>query len=125
MLALIATSGCAWIIPQRYRFRMTVVVDTPKGERSGSGVMEVSVRRIPALTMESHSLETRLRGEAVAVDIPGLPTLFALTGNPEELAQAATRLFEPSISPGPDNVLPLIAKLGRGSAWPAGRNAKR
>ena len=92
---------------------MTVVIDTPQGERSGSSVMEVSVLRIPALTMESHSLQTRLRGEAVAVDIPGAPTLFALTGNANDLAQTATRLFDPSVNPGPDSVLPTMAKLGR------------
>lgn len=53
-----------------YRFRIALNVDTPSGPKSGSGVLEVRARRYPAwTTLGNNSGETRLRGEAVFVDL--------------------------------------------------------
>lgn len=70
--------GCDIIIPKTYRYRMTVEVDTPQGMRSGSSVIEASFRKgIPFPGPEAGGTKTSVRGEAVAVDLPG-GTLFAL-----------------------------------------------
>ena len=67
-----------------YRYRMTVYVDTPAGPRSGSSVIEVVSS--PPLPMGSSQEE--VRGEAVAVDLPG-GTLFALLRSPTDRSAAA------------------------------------
>ncbi len=68
-------SGCYKISPKRYRFRLTVNVDTPQGLRSGSSVYEVWANHlVPGSTKRIWED----KGEAVAVDLPGGQTLFAL-----------------------------------------------
>ena len=57
------------------RYRITVEVDTPQGLRSGSSVWEVSTAE--GSGSPDRSIHSRVRGEAVVVDLPG-GTLFAL-----------------------------------------------
>ncbi|WP_273304289.1 hypothetical protein [Sphingomonas ursincola] len=71
-------SGCAEMFPEKYRFRLTVEVDTPQGLRSGSSVYEVWANNKTALLPEEASRDWGVRGEAVAVDLPNGQTLFAL-----------------------------------------------
>lgn len=47
MAALLA--GCGLLGGNKYRFRMTVEVDTPQGLRSGSSVYEVSAWNSPKI----------------------------------------------------------------------------
>lgn len=56
------------------RYKMTVEVDTPQGVRSGYAIREM------VLSTDNIMRPTtgRIRGEAVAVDLPGGRTLFAL-----------------------------------------------
>lgn len=62
-----------------YRYKMTVVVDTPQGQRSGSSVIAVTARddKMPFL-IGGTNFHTSYRGEAVAVEIAPGQTLFAL-----------------------------------------------
>jgi hypothetical protein len=81
----LAVPGCSAFEPsETLRFRITVEVDTPQGVRSGYSVWEYKVTDIK---IGFSSLETDWRGEAVAVDLPGGHTLFALLvsgdGSPE------------------------------------------
>ena len=69
---------------ETYRYRMTVYVDTPAGQRSGSSVIEVV--STPAAPMGSSQED--VRGEAVAVDLPG-GTLFALLSDRTHESAAA------------------------------------
>jgi hypothetical protein len=73
---------------------MTVVVDTPSGPRSGSSVTEVKLIQFRKGTLSSSAYTTKVKGEAVAVEMPGGRTLFAL------LASAAN----PDL--GPENFAP-------------------
>lgn len=58
---------------------MTVEVDTPSGLRTGSVVREVTRRTPPSLpSIGEDRGSISVRGEAVAVDMPGGRTLFAL-----------------------------------------------
>ena len=81
MLCLaLATSACASddTAPD-YRYRLTVEVETPEGLKTGSSVIEVKQRLVRAGSNPANiAVERRVRGEAVAVDLPGGRTLFAL-----------------------------------------------
>jgi hypothetical protein len=70
--------GCQALLPARYRFRLTVVVDTPQGVRTGSSVYEVTAVRTGGILPEEAKRDWSVRGEAVAVDLPNGRTLFAL-----------------------------------------------
>lgn len=59
-----------------YRYRLTVEVDTPEGLKTGSSVIGVKIEGQQGL--EGSHLDVRATGEAVAVDLPGGQTLFAL-----------------------------------------------
>lgn len=61
-----------------YRFRMTVEVETPQGLKTGSSVYQVTAGYRPDLQPGGKAREWMARGEAVAVDLPGGKTLFAL-----------------------------------------------
>ena len=71
--------GLTWLMyrPSTYRYKMTVEVDTPSGPRTGSAVREIKYTpTIPLLT--ANEFNTKQRGEAVTVDLPGDQTLFVL-----------------------------------------------
>ena len=80
-LAGLGVSGCAFAEDEApdYRFRLTVEVETPVGLKSGSSVIEVQQTLVRAGSSPANqAVERRVRGEAVAVDLPGGMTLFAL-----------------------------------------------
>jgi hypothetical protein len=62
-----------------YRYRLTVEVDTPEGVKTGSSVIAVeqSLSRSTAAPAKV-GVQRKVRGEAVAVDLPSGKTLFAL-----------------------------------------------
>lgn len=110
-----ALAGCGKPSSGRYRFRMTVEVDTPQGLRSGSSVMEVSSTLQWQMTSESSALVTGLTGEAVIIDVMPGQTLFALIGDVasgDGLAGVVTLLFEPNYT-GPESFVASVGKLGR------------
>lgn len=78
------------------RYKMTVEVNTPQGVKSGYVVREL-VRRTPSgpfLAVGQDRGSMKLRGEAVAVDLPDGKTLFALlTGADGDLDYPAQILF--------------------------------
>ena len=81
LLAALLLSACDLFAPltdESYRFRMTVEVDTPEGLRTGAAVYEVTAGNRTALLPDMADRHKSLRGEAVAVDLPGGRTLFAL-----------------------------------------------
>ena len=71
-----------WVFAFRYdetiRYRMTVEIDTPQGLRSGSSVIDLE----PSWNFGRPIWS--LRGEAVAVDLPGGQTVFALIGDRDD-----------------------------------------
>jgi hypothetical protein len=63
----------------RVRYKMTVEVDTPQGTRTGSAVREVIADPgSNSFPFGENKGSRYLNGEAVAVDLPGGRTLFAL-----------------------------------------------
>lgn len=78
MAALGGLGGCAGRDEARYRFRLTVAIETPAGLQSGASVYEVMARGKAALAPGGKAREWSAVGQAVAVDLPGRQTLFAL-----------------------------------------------
>ena len=112
-----------------YRYRLTVEVDTPQGLRTGSSVIEVETdvagaRTIPSPGAVSH----RVRGEAVAVDLPGGRTLFALlrSGNDIDWASRVMAMLAPDPPADAedrfqarfDNLLELEGEIALPRIWP-------
>lgn len=81
LLASAPLSGCDQ--GASFRYRMTVEVDTPQGLRTGSAVHEIDAHH-NTWFVNSAVRGRRLRGEAVAVELPGGRTLFVLTMPGEE-----------------------------------------
>jgi hypothetical protein len=84
LLASLAASllpGCAFAEDKApdYRYRLTVEVETPEGVKTGSSVIEVEqlLSRSTAAPAKV-GVQRKVRGEAVAVDLPNGKTLFAL-----------------------------------------------
>ena len=96
-------SGCGIGSKSTYRFRLTVEVDTPEGTRSGSSVYEVMARNMPGMDPSGMVREWKVRGEAVAIDLPGGEVLFALlkTVNPtghDDLAYSSMAALDPAFN---------------------------
>ncbi|KEO89086.1 hypothetical protein EH31_13690 [Erythrobacter longus] len=122
--ALLASTGCtAEDAAPDYRYRLTVEVDTPEGLRTGSSVIEVQ-RAVadPVINPSASILRTRIRGEAVAVDLPGGQTLYALLGNGQsgQWAAAVVPLLAPDAQDDNpfDDVLLLEGKQELPRTWP-------
>lgn len=102
-----------------YRYRLTVEVETPEGLKTGSSVIEVeqSMGR-SAGTGFGEKIMRRARGEAVAVDLPGGRTLFALlrSESNNEWASQFMQTLAPKIEGEPweerfDNMLLLEGEI--------------
>ena len=94
--------GCGVLFPSdRLRQKITVEVETPAGLRSGRSVVETEVREGKSWG-DSSGTTFKLKGEAVAVDLPGGRTLFALLRGEMQGNSAAyqTRLLLEALNAG-------------------------
>ncbi len=83
-----------------YRYRLTVEVDTPEGLKTGSSVIEVSTMVSGKYSIpDPGKLFTRVRGEAVTVDLGQRGVMFALLRSEYSVDWAAGPLlfFVPNI----------------------------
>jgi hypothetical protein len=65
--------------PRTYRYRLTITVDTPEGERQGSGVIQVRIDFASGLLRaQGWAIWVTVRGEATVVDLGERGLLFAL-----------------------------------------------
>jgi hypothetical protein len=83
-LAALALSGCDLLdtfTDAKYRFRMTIEVETPDGVKRGSSVYEVTAGLRTKVLPDARGSEVTSKGEAVAVDIAPGQTLIALLKN--------------------------------------------
>lgn len=91
-LAALMLPGCAFAEDKApdYRYRLTVEVETPEGLKTGSNVIEVrqSIGRSGSSPLHSQIYRST-KGEAVAVDLPGGKTLFALLRSDNDIEWAA------------------------------------
>jgi len=85
---LIFDGSTTW--PRTIHYRLTLVVDTPEGERSGSSVVQIKIR-FPGFLMEAvGSITTAVLGEATMVDLGPRGLLFALLVSEKDLSEGRT-----------------------------------
>lgn len=111
-----------------YRYRLTVEVETPQGVRRGSSVIAVEQSMgSTAMSGFGQRVDRRVRGEAVAVDLPGGQTLFALLRSADNIDWAAyvVPLLAPQRPdlPFEEQVAQVLALEGQGAVtlprtWP-------
>eukprot|EP01037_Dinobryon_pediforme_P004365 gene4365-4412_t len=81
--ALLGTAGCDGTTYQPYRYKETVVVETPQGIRIGSTVIEVHMYKDGQSNPFAHgAVHGEFKGEAAEVDLPNGRALFALLTSP-------------------------------------------
>jgi hypothetical protein len=108
-LAALVLSGCGIADDKApdYRYRLTVEVDTPEGLRAGSSVIQVQQSLGGAASaggLAGGQIYYEARGEAVAVDLPGGRTLFALLRSDDNIDWAA-------------GVMQGLAPKSQGESW--------
>ena len=108
-----------------YRYRLTVEVETPEGLKTGSSVIQVE-QALGGAASAGGQIYYRVRGEAVAVDLPGGRTLFALlrSDNDIEWSARVVQMLAPKIKGEPwkqsfDNVLLVKGSIEVPRMWPA------
>ena len=107
-VAALLVSGCGVFISYpTIRYRLRVEVDTPSGVRTGSSVMQISCSSTHTQVPWINGVGCETKGEAVAVDLLGGKTLFALLTRPGESGGGAGYAFlafpsnhAPSADPG-------------------------
>jgi len=118
-LALVLTACFGPDATPDYRYRLTVEVETPEGLKTGSSVIEVrqSMGR-PGSNPSGRMIFRDVSGEAVAVDLPGGRTLFALlrSDSNNEWASQFMQTLAPEIEGEPweeafDNMLLLEGEI--------------
>lgn len=110
-----------------YRYRLTVEVETPQGVHSGSSVIEVEqTMGRSAGSGFGAIIMRRVRGEAVAVELPNGSTVFALLRSDDDVdwashvvANMAPELGGEAWEESFDNVLLLEAESELPRQWPA------
>lgn len=83
--------GCVDDTPA-YRYRLKVEIDTPSGVRTGSSVIEVDTAISSDLPTPG-VVQTRIRGEAVEVDLGNGGTVFALLTSKQRADWAGNIMF--------------------------------
>jgi len=126
-LAALMLSACAFTEDKTpdYRYRLTVEVETPKGLKTGSSVIEITQNMgRSAGTGFGKMIMRRPRGEAVAIDLPSGRTLFALlrSENDIEWAEHVMQMLAPKTPGEPweeafDNVLFIKGKVEVPRIW--------
>lgn len=91
LLVIALVAGIYWhnFRPRTFRYRIMVELETPQGPRAGWAVREVRAERLHQLRWGSMAVALFQRGEAVAVDLPGGQTLYALLDSDPTRAWAA------------------------------------
>jgi len=92
-LAALFLAGCT--SSETFRYRMIVEVETPQGLRTGSSVREVEVWERMDDAIIGNKVGGKVRGEAVAVDLPNGKTLYMLLGDARWLAHQAIKTPPP------------------------------
>jgi hypothetical protein len=96
----IPLAGCGGLFPNKYRFKLTVDVDTPSGSRSGSSVYQVTASNSAGVLPEERKRDWAVKGEAAAVELPNGQLLLSLlrTTNPkrQDLALMSMAAFDPA-----------------------------
>lgn len=110
-------AGCSFLFPKRYRFRMTVEVETPEGLKTGSSVMEVSAYKNLQLIAGVPAGGGNFLGEAVTIDLADGPVfvLRKICDGCQRLSAQVTVALFPEARDG--NVDVYVAAVGKLGGW--------
>jgi hypothetical protein len=98
VVGALALAGCGLFSERAsYRYRMTVVAETPSGPRSGASVLQVNASKDVALTAHEHPGSAGIQGQAAIVELPGGPVFLLVTmGDAGQLpATRVTKALDP------------------------------
>ncbi len=116
---LLPLAYCGYRIrPSSFRVKMTVAVDTPEGLKTGASVFEISASD-NIIKLPFNAISTSFKGEAVAVDLGGGQTLFALLRTPKDNSDPMTTILRLLASPAnrrAESWLPAIRELSEAQA---------
>lgn len=127
LLSAMLLSGCDSQIGETFNYRLIVEVETPDGVVTGSSVIQVKVTESnsPLIAPEGRGVNARMRGEAVAVDLPDGPVLFALLRSESSVDAGKWYAFKgiegraPGGRPGsPERARALMRTSRAGDLWP-------
>ena len=94
-----ATYVAAGIIQDKeysWRYKMTVLIETPEGVKTGTAVREMNIKfePRPGYTPEPYHASFKMRGEAVAIDLGDHGVVFALI-NPDSYSEVTQTFSGP------------------------------
>ena len=81
MAATIAMTACSEKPVERIRYRIDVLVQTPSGDRTGSGVVAISSQEFRSLEGSGKNTRTLMDGSAIPIDLPGKPSIWMTIGH--------------------------------------------
>ncbi|MES3150915.1 hypothetical protein [Sphingomonas faeni] len=95
---LAGLSGCGGDLPD-YRYKMTIHVVTPQGDRAYSSVRQIHSEYVSSIMSSSgKTIRDALEGEAVIMDLPSGKTVYALLSRPEN-PEYAKYITGPALGP--------------------------
>jgi hypothetical protein len=65
---------------ERIRYRIDIVVQTPSGDRTSSGVLSISSQQFRTLEGSGRATRTLMDGTAIPIDLPGKPSIWMTIG---------------------------------------------
>lgn len=101
-------------IASTIRYRLTVEVDTPNGLRQGSSVIETSRAALGGMG-DASGIQNKVKGEAVAIDLPGGQTMFAILKGGRAGEDYASAIVHDALAYG--RVSPLMLQRFEASEW--------
>ncbi len=75
---MLSLSGCNYIFPSTWNYRITVEIETPEGVKTGSAVRQVKAQLQLPLNPDIGDIVHTVYGEAVAIDLGKRGIVFAL-----------------------------------------------
>lgn len=76
-----------------FNYKLTLVVNTPEGQKVGSSVRKIIVAKMPKLLPDEHGGQIDVRGEALVVDLGERGVLFALLKEGKSIGSDAKRII--------------------------------
>lgn len=81
MATAVAMTACSEKPVERVRYRIDVLVKTPSGDRTGSGVVAISSQEFRSLEGSGKNSRTLMDGSAIPIDLPGKPSIWMTIGH--------------------------------------------
>lgn len=98
---------------RRLRYELTIGVQTPEGQRCGSSVIEVTVKRTVPF-WGTNGIRFRIKGKAPAVELPDGRLVFALLMDSTNVSLPALAAMDSQAMP---SISDRIRRMNTGAIW--------